>query len=195
MSWSNSFCFLMPWNIKRETFLEVYPLFFLRSFKKIFSPFSKIYLLHFWDFPITFLGDFSPIQNIPVLLKKFYKISSQLVYILTVTGLTYLCGIYQLDSSWTSRMTSNKTCTSRKCSYNSLLIVSFKVISKITVRSFIFLLCWEIFFSKRTSSIQSHPCWIISLGSTILLSLTFWLLLSKLKSVLSMKLYVHFKNL
>ena len=86
-----------------------------------------------------------------------------------VTGSTYLHGINQLCKPWTARATLSKTSSSQKCSYNSLLIVSFKVISKITVRSFEFILCWEIFFCKRTHSIQS---WIISLDGTISLNNT-----------------------
>ena len=101
-------------------------------------------------------------------MKKFYKVNSKLAYV--VTGSTYLHGTNLLNSSWTARVTSNETCSSQKCCNNSLLIVSFKIISKITVRSSKFILCWEMFFPKRTGSIQSHPCWIMMLDGTMLLN-------------------------
>ena len=102
---------------------------------------------------------------------------------------------------WTARVTTIKTCSSQKCSYNSPLIVLFKFISKITVRSFKFILMKNIFFPRGQVLCNVIPgkssrwmvlfYWIIWLAR----SSTFWMLLLKLRSVLSMKLDMHFKNL
>ena len=52
---------------------------FLESFATIVKNLSHLLL----RFSSKFLGKFPRSQNISVLLKKFYKISSQLVYILS----------------------------------------------------------------------------------------------------------------
>ena len=99
---------------------------------------------------------------------------------------------------WTARVTTNKTCSSQKCSYNSLLIVLFKLISKITVRSFKFILMKNIFFPRGQVLSKLIPgkssrwmvlfYWIIWLAR----SSTFWMLLLKLRSVLSMSLDIFY---
>ena len=83
--------------LKGKHFLRFILYFSYKLFRK-FSPHFQNFSLSFLTFPLKFWGDFPPIQNIPVLLKKFYKVSSRLVYILIVTGLTYLHGINQLQS-------------------------------------------------------------------------------------------------
>ena len=73
-----------PELLKGKHFLKFILCFSYKFFRK-FPPIFKSFSHSFLRFSLKFLGELPPSQNIPVLLKKFCKISSQLVYIHIVT--------------------------------------------------------------------------------------------------------------
>ena len=141
-----------PDLLKGKHFLR-FILYFSYELKKKISPIFKNFSLSFLRFFIKFLGELLPIQNIPVLLKKFSEISSQLVY-----------------------KENNSQIFSIYIVLRNIFFQEGKFYPKVTlVKSS----RWMVLFY-----------WIIQLT----LSSTFWMLLLKLRSVLAMIGYVHFKN-